>query len=196
MGKTAIIRKIEEKDKGNYLRLFNEESLGCISILEEMKPSLWEEEKYVSGIIDNKNIDSQILVVEDNGEFIGYAAIQRATKNMYHIGEFVIKENKRGKGYGKKLLDTIKESAACDRCDITLECLTSARLFFEKQGFKNIGSVNYRYQSKKKMINKTSNLFVDYANIEESRKQEQEKERESFKKFLKSPLCKSLRDML
>ena len=33
-----IIRPIEEKDKPNYLRLFNEETFGCIGTNETQKP--------------------------------------------------------------------------------------------------------------------------------------------------------------
>lgn len=40
-----IIRSIEDKDKINYLKLFNEETFGCIGTNETQKPSIYEEEK-------------------------------------------------------------------------------------------------------------------------------------------------------
>ena len=50
--KSSIIRRIEEKDKGAYLRLFNDENFGCIGINSNLKPSIYEEERIVSKIID------------------------------------------------------------------------------------------------------------------------------------------------
>ena len=40
---TITIRKIEEKDKVKYLRLFADEDFGCVGMLSELKPSIYEE---------------------------------------------------------------------------------------------------------------------------------------------------------
>lgn len=163
------IRKIEEKDKENYLRLFAEEDFGCIGINSELKPSLYEEETIISKIIDKSIIDEEVLIIEDNNEFIGYASISRPSKNTYHIGQIVIRKDKQRQGYGSKLMKQIKKHAYSDNCKIKLECISSSTAFFEKQGFQKQWASSYMLESNHSFFLPIEALFEDYSTIEATR---------------------------
>lgn len=190
--KSSIIRRIEEKDKGAYLRLFNDENFGCIGINSNLKPSIYEEERIVSKIIDKSIIDEEVLVVEDKGEFIGYASISRTSEHIYHIGQFVIRKDKQRQGYGTKLMKQIKRHASQDNCEIVLECISSATEFFKKQGFFQRASSTYIRPSKKKFYLQKESLFVDYETIREKRETEKHKNQVHQKKLLNSDIVKEV----
>ena len=192
MKRDLVIRPIEERDKGNYLRLFNEEDYGCIGINSDLKPSIYEEEGIVTGVINQSIVSTAILVVEENGEFIGYASISRPSEHRYHIGQFVIRKDKQKKGYGKRLMEEVKSYASSDDCDITLECISKAIGFFKKQGFINKFSSTFFYPRKRTIFPKKKSLFVDYKLIEQEREEKIKQEQESFQKFLQSQLFKEI----
>lgn len=186
--KGIIVRQIEEKDKGNYLRLFNSEDFGCIGINSNLKPTIYEEEKILNGVIDKTILSTAILVIEENNEFIGYASISRPSENNYHIGQFVIRKEKQRQGYGHKLMSEIKKYAAADKCDIKLECISTSQKFFQKQGFIKKSLSSFYYPRRIIMHKPKTKLFVDYKLIEEERIINEQQEMQHFEKFLKSPL--------
>ena len=192
MKRDIIIRPIIESDKGNYLRLFNSEDFGCVGINSDLKPSIYEEERILNGIIDKTIISTVVLVIEDKGEFIGYASISRPSEHNYHIGQFVVRRDKQSQGYGKRLMDEVKKYAAAEDCSITLECISNATSFFKKQGFKHQYSSTYTYPRKKILTFPKRSLFVDYVLIVQEREKQNEREIKSFQKFLESPLFKDI----
>ena len=192
MKKKVNIRFIEEKDKGNYLKLFNSEDFGCIGINSDLKPSIYEEEKIINGVIDGSILSTRILIIEDNNDFIGYASISRQNKTTYHIGQFVIRKDKQKLGYGKTLMDEIKLYASSEDCDITLEYISNATHFFSKQGFYNTFSSFYKYTRRKTILKRKQPLFPSYELIEQERERQKEQEIKSFQKFLQSPLFKEI----
>lgn len=183
-----VVRPIEEKDKGNYLKLFNSEDFGCVGINSDLKPSIYEEEKIVSGVISGSIISTAILIIEDDGEFIGYTTMTRPTRNNYHIGQFAIRRDKQRQGYGKILMDEVKAYAATDDCSISLECISDGCGFFRRQGFHNSGLTNYTYPRRKKHFSKKNPIFVDYDLIEQERLQKIDEDVKSFQKFLDSSI--------
>lgn len=185
------IRPIEERDKGNYLRLFQNEDFGCIGINSDLKPTIYEEERILSGVLNGSIISTAILVIEENNDFIGYATISRPSKHKYHVGEFVIRKDKQRQGYGTMLMNEIKEYAASDDASIALECISNGTDFFKKQGFENCFSSTYIYTIKKKSINKKK-LFIDYEIIESERRKIEEEEIKTFQKFLNSAMFKEI----
>ena len=196
MKENALIRKIEERDKGNYLNLFQQESFGCTGINSNMKPSLWEEEEFITRVINQQELAVNILIVEDNQEFIGYATITRENEKSYHIGEFVISKEKRMQGYGNYLIETIKDYANQDGCNILLECFSNAQNFFVSHQIEQNG-IHFEYEGKKHQKGRNySPIYMDYKIIEEERKKQEQEAQEQYKRFLKSPLCKSIFDML
>lgn len=190
--KKVIIRQLEEKGKGNYLQLFNSEDFGCVGINSELKPSIYEEERILNGVINKTILSTAILIIEDNDEFIGYASISRPSEHSYHIGQFVVRRDKQGQGYGKRLMDEVKRYAASDDCNITLECINTSGRFFEKQGFTNTFSSNYSSPRKKSLLPVKGKLFVDYDLIAQAKEAQNKQEIESFQKFLQSPLFKEI----
>lgn len=191
-----IIRPIEEKDKPNYLRLFNEETFGCIGTNETQKPSIYEEEKIVDSIINNENIRNKILIIEKENQFLGYALIEKIDAWEYHIGEFVIEQSQRNQGYGSYLLETIKYYADSEGCNISLECLSSAQSFFSNHGFKK-SEINFKYEtSNYKEQTTQSPIFLDYEQIKKENEAEDQKRIKEYKKFLSSQLAKDIFNML
>ena len=194
--KTINIRKIEEQDKVNYIKLFTEEDFGCTGINQDLKPSIYKEEIIITNIINKKIINTEILVIEVNEEFVGYASITRQSENKYHIGQFVITKKYRNQGYGASLMNRIKEYAAQDNCSILLECISVGQKFFEKQGFNNLFSSAYAHPVPKKLISREDSLFVNYELIKQQEIEEQKQEQKTFNKFLQSPLFKHIMDMV
>lgn len=195
MKRNINIRQIEESDKGQYLKLFNSEDFGCVGINSDLKPSIYEEEKLLNGVIEGTILSTRILVIEDNNEFIGYASISRPSEHAYHIGQFVIRKDKQGQGYGKKLMEEVKDYAATEQCDITLECISNATAFFKKQGFSNKFSSSYTYPKRRALLRRKNPLFSDYELIVQERENQTANEIKSFQKFLESPLFKEIMNL-
>ena len=201
-----IVRTIEEKDRNNYLKLFDSEDFGCIGINWDQKTSLSEVNEMLTLIINKEDISEEVLILEDENQFIGFITIGRPIKNQYHIGSLAVKQEKRKQGYGTLLLDIVKELAKKDNCYVKLECINGAYKYFEKQGFQHTEKTNFIYRNKNDQIRKSSiqsnsisSIFVDYSIIEEEKnklyKQQLKKESESFQKFLKSPFYKDFFDI-
>lgn len=189
------IRRIEEKDKGAYLKLYSGEDFGCSGILSELKPSVYTQENIVNQIISKEIIDTEILVVELNDEFVGYACVSRTNIDLFHIDHIAIEPAMRNKGYGKLLMDRIKEYAAVDNCAISLECISGAQHFFKDCGFVN--TIGTRFILKKQYKNSNIGaLFADYNLIRRQREEQENQELKLFKKLLKSPLFKGFDNML
>ena len=192
MKRNINIRPIQAKDKGNYLKLFNSEDFGCVGINSDLKPSIYEEERILTEVIDGTILSTRILVIEDNNEFVGYASLSRPSEHSFHIGQFVIRKDKQRQGYGNLLMNEIKEYALTEDCDIKLECISAATIFFRKQGFTNIFSSTYTYPRKKISPRRKETLFPDYSIIRQEQENRNAQEIESFQKFLESPLFKEL----
>lgn len=201
-----LVRTIEEKDKNNYLKLFDEEDFGCIGINEDIKPSLSETNRFLQLVIDKEIIDEEVLVLESLGEFIGYVTVSRPHRDQYHIGSIAVRKEKRNCGYGTLLLDIVKALALKDNCYVKLECINEAYRYFQNQGFENIGRFDYVYKEKNKKTRNSSveenminPIFVDYSILKEERKkryeEESRKELESFQKILKSPLFDIIKNL-
>lgn len=192
MKRNISIRQIQAEDKGNYLKLFNSEDFGCVGINSDLKPSIYEEERILTGVIDGTILSTRILVIEDNNEFVGYTSISRPSEHSFHIGQFVIRKDKQRKGYGKLLMNEIKEYALAENCDIKLECISNATTFFEKQGFTNVFSSSYTYPRKKALLRRKATLFPSYDLIRQEKDEKSAQEIKSFQKFLESPLFKEI----
>lgn len=82
------------------------------------------------------NIRSYILAKE-NGEIVGFCALHIHTPSLAEIRSLVVKEGKRGKGIGQKLVTQALEDAKALGLQKVLS-LTYKQLFFEKLGFVEI----------------------------------------------------------
>ena len=194
--KNAItIRTIEEKDKGSYLRLYSETDFGS-ELFGEPKPPIYYEEQIITDIIEKRIISEEILILEKRNQLIGYAVVARESENIYHIGQLVITRKERNKGYGTFLLQIIKNLAANDNSNITLECLTSATSFFKKQGFELIGGASYIFKNNNKSYKPGISIFPPYDIIKQEIEQSEKQRAKIFMDFLDSPLFKNITDML
>ena len=72
-----IVRTIEEKDRNNYLKLFDSEDFGCIGINCDQKPSLSEVNEMLTLIINKEDISEEVLILEDENQFIGFITKHR-----------------------------------------------------------------------------------------------------------------------
>lgn len=88
----------------------------------------------------NDNIEKFILIIEEN-RIRGYASFQykvRATRSLW-IDELIIDKSCRNKGYGKTLLEEIKNRALENDCErVELNCWSfneDALRFYKKIGY-------------------------------------------------------------
>ncbi len=67
---------------------------------------------------------------------IGVARLDRIDAKINQIRFFAIEEKQQGKGYGKKLLDAIEESARMKHCEkIILQARENAISFYERNDY-------------------------------------------------------------
>lgn len=75
-------------------------------------------------LIENLESSSTIVILENNN-VIGYLLykIKESHTKKLHIDQLVVSEEYRNKGYGKILMDQVKEIAKSENCDrIELNC--------------------------------------------------------------------------
>lgn len=97
--------------------------------------------------IYSKNItreDIHYLVVENKGELIAFGSMHiqsllHHSADVAEIQELIIKDDFRGKGIGKKLIDRLKEISKEKRCELIEVCCNRKRIdsheFYEHNGF-------------------------------------------------------------
>ena len=81
------------------------------------------------------------IVALENEIVVGYASIhylKKITRKSGVIEDVVVKENQRGKGSGKLLVNTLIERAKKNNCDkIILSSSEKNLKFYQKLGFQN-----------------------------------------------------------
>ncbi len=82
------------------------------------------------------NIRSYILAFE-NGELLGYGALHIHSPKLSEFRSFIVREDARGKGIGKQILEYCKKEAKELGAEEIL-VLTYIPEFFKKAGFKEI----------------------------------------------------------
>ncbi len=76
-------------------------------------------------------------IARDNGEIIGFAALHIYSPEIAEVRSLIIKEEYRGKGVGKALVEKLEEEAK--RLSLSkILTLTYRKEFFEKCGFVEI----------------------------------------------------------
>ena len=80
------------------------------------------------------------IVALEKGNVLGYASIhyiKKITRKSGIIEDVVVKENQRGKGIGKLLVNTLIEKAKKNNCDkIILSSSEKNLKFYQKLGFQ------------------------------------------------------------
>ena len=96
------------------------------------------DKKINESIFSSDEVDG-IVALED-GSVLGYASIhyiKKITRKSGIIEDVVVKENQRGKGIGKLLVNNLIEKAKKNNCDkIILSSSEKNLKFYEKLGFQ------------------------------------------------------------
>lgn len=79
-----------------------------------------------------------------NNEIVGYGSIFYEVKirggKAGHIEDIVIKDNQRGKGFGKMIIDFLTQDAKDEKCyKVSLSCKEHNVVFYEKCGYQRDG---------------------------------------------------------
>ena len=178
--RTAIIEDLEE-----FMKLYLDHNFG-ISIHE--KPTEYQERTIFNGIVTKKWLDEEILIITLDNKVIGYAAIQRKSKDKYYIGHMIIESKFRKQGFSRFLLDTIKQLAANDDSSVEADCLYGFNNFFLKEGFtKGYQDSNYIFNTSLSMKNTSlPAIFPSYEILQAIEQEKQQKEIDEFKESLKA----------
>lgn len=86
--------------------------------------------------------DQRIYILELNGEFIGWLRYNLFWDNTPFMNMLFILEEHQGKGYGRKLVKYWEEKMRLQKYDTLMTSTQekeSAKYFYEKMGYKNIG---------------------------------------------------------
>ena len=96
------------------------------------------DKKINESIFSSDEVDG--IVALEKGNVIGYASIhyiKKITRKSGIIEDVVVKENQRGKGIGKLLVNNLIEKAKKNNCDkIILSSSEKNLKFYQKLGFK------------------------------------------------------------
>ena len=96
------------------------------------------DKKINESIFSSDEVDG--IVALEKGNVLGYASIhyiKKITRKSGIIEDVVVKENKRGKGIGKLLVNTLIEKAKKNNCDkIILSSSEKNLKFYQKLGFQ------------------------------------------------------------
>ena len=115
---TMEIRFAQKKDLVQIVDLCNEHAA-----YEKAKYDKSNKLELLSGAIFGQNPSLQCLVIEDNSLIIGYASFMKQFStwdaNLYiYLDCIFLKEAARGKGFGKLLMEKIKEYSKNENCSL------------------------------------------------------------------------------
>ena len=112
-------------------------SKGVVKILIDSFSKNYDK-KINESIFTSDEVDG--IVALEKGNVLGYASIhyiKKITRKSGIIEDVVVKENQRGKGIGKLLVNNLIEKAKKNNCDkIILSSSEKNLKFYKKLGFK------------------------------------------------------------
>ena len=112
-------------------------STGVVKILIDSFSKNYDK-KINESIFSSDEVDG--IVALEKGNVIGYASIhyiKKITRKSGIIEDVVVKENQRGKGIGKLLVNNLIEKAKKNNCDkIILSSSEKNLKFYQKLGFQ------------------------------------------------------------
>ena len=139
-----IIRKAEKEDLENgllevYIEGYKYHQKGRPDVFKNQSDDIFKED--LTNMINNV----PIIVILDKDRVLGYLSyIIKGNKNKGYkklvVDQLVISEKSRGKGLGKRLMETVKDIAINEECErIELNCWlfnTNAIDMYKHIGFK------------------------------------------------------------
>jgi glucosamine-phosphate N-acetyltransferase len=130
-----LIRKLTEKDFDQFLIL-----------IKQFRPTIFTKEQFIETLKYIINY-SEIWVIEENNNLVATATIMYEHKFIHnlcvlaHIEDVCVKEDYRGKGYGKILIKKLQKEAKEKGCyKVTLVCSEENVKFYEKCDLEVRGS--------------------------------------------------------
>ena len=112
-------------------------STGVVKILIDSFSKNYDK-KINESIFSSDDVDG--IVALEKGNVLGYASIhyiKKITRKSGIIEDVVVKENQRGKGIGKLLVNNLIEKAKKNNCDkIILSSSEKNLKFYQKLGFQ------------------------------------------------------------
>ena len=188
-----MICTIEEQDKKNVLKYFSENNFNCDFETGSLKPSNNQFIKIMEDIISGKDRGSNIFVLRKNGETRGYVSMYVEWSRL-NIGHIAVKESERGRGYGTLLTKAAIMVAENEGREVALYCNRQNNVF-EKLGFNSNDGIHFLHEYQGIKTEGLPALFMNVEEYEEMAKKRQEKEVESFSKFLDSNIWEILKDL-
>ena len=133
---TIEIRNLEATDRSQWNKLWKDYQGFYETNLEDVTETLWQR------LFDDSDISFPVgLVAVENGELMGIAhyLYQRSTwseKYRIYLHDLYTIPEKRGKGIGRKLIETIYNIADNNNCEtvfwMTQETNSAARTLYDK----------------------------------------------------------------
>ncbi|MEO0374069.1 MAG: GNAT family N-acetyltransferase [Cyanobacteria bacterium P01_A01_bin.17] len=134
MTNALLIRDVQSSDLPEVARLFYE-TVHHVNAQDYSAAQLkaWAPRVYGSSYWEERFRDIQVYVAEEQGQIVGFAELE----NTGHIGCFYVHHQKQRCGVGAQLMAQIETDAKSqDLVRLFSEVSLTARLFFERQGFK------------------------------------------------------------
>ena len=174
---------IEDEDKEEILKLFSENNFNCDYETGAIKPTREQFLRIIDGIISGKDDENNIIVIKKQGKVVGYQSMF-VDYDMLNIGHVAIKEEERGKGYGKLLAKLAILIAENEERNIVLFCNYPNR-YFKELGFETRDNLHYLYKRKGIKVKNLPRLFVSKEKYRERAEKRSRVEIENYKNFIK-----------
>lgn len=147
-----VIELKEEYSDGIYLASSNDEILRCFTLMKELRPEL-KEENFLSQIKAQIQNGYHLYYFSYAGEIVSLAGCAVRTNLAWgrylYIDDLISSENNRSNGYGKEILEYVKNFARSEGCEeIHLDSGVQrfgAHKFYLREGFF-ISSHHFSYK--------------------------------------------------
>lgn len=182
--KKIKIRIVEERDIPYILKYFKENDFNCDYGTGALRPSNYEFEEIIREVINKKDRTQTVLVIEKDGECIGYLACHVSYDRM-RLGHMAIKKEERNNGYGKLLITVALKIASNENRDVSLTCYYGNKSYWKILEFDTTDNVHY-YCDVKKERNSYPTIFMTCEEFKQMREIEAQEELEEWGNFLGS----------
>ena len=186
------VRTVEVRDIPNILQIVNREDFGYVGLDADCGVNVYDTHKLLDMIVNKDIMSSERLIIEEHGNFRGYAIVDRPSENTYYVSQIAVSSEHRRKGHGTILMNVIKKLANQDMSTIRLTCksYSGSRLFDRMRIHSDGGysSSRYSFDTETPIQNELPRIFPYYSMIREENEKKSEEKVKKFSKFLKSDL--------
>ncbi len=184
---------IAEEDKQKVLELFAENNFGCDYETGSLRPRNDQFIRIMDNIISGKDDESNIFVLKQKGNILGYASCF-VEYGRLTIGHIAVDKTKRNKGLGTLLTDFVILVAENEDRDVSLFCL-HPNSCFKKMDFETSDGIHYFHKNQGRKTPEIPILFVSKEEYKKRQEKKMKEETDRFAKFLNSDIIKVLREL-